>query len=128
MDLQLKRIRESRGIKQSEMAERLSSLMGKEIKVRTYGSWERQEVMIDLEQAYYCAMVLDCTLDDIAGMRVEYSYLDIRQEKLNRAFDSLSDASKTEISNVAQSYALDPSRRIEKSKSEDVSNKEAMGF
>ena len=32
MDLQLKRIRESRGIKQSEMAERLSSLWGKKSK------------------------------------------------------------------------------------------------
>ena len=98
------------------------------IKKSRYGTWERGERMMNIQQAYDCCVVLNCTLNDLVGMRVEYSYLDRRQEKLNRAFDSLSDASKTEISNVAQSYALDPSRRIEKNKSEDVSNKEAMGF
>lgn len=68
MKLQLKRIRESKGISQKEMAELLTSAMGRIIKVRTYGSWERQEVGIDVEQAYYCAIVLGCTIDEIAGM------------------------------------------------------------
>ena len=122
MNLRLAEIRKERGLSQEDMARLLN------IKKSRYGTWERGERMMNIQQAYDCCVVLNCTLNDLVGMRVEYSYLDIRQEKLNRAFDSLSDASKTEISNVAQSYALDPSRRIEKNKSEDVSNKEAMGF
>ena len=122
MNLRLAEIRKERGLSQEDMARLLN------IKKSRYGTWERGERMMNIQQAYDCCVVLNCTLNDLVGMRVEYSYLDIRQEKLNRAFDSLSDASKTEISNVAQSYALDPSRRIEKSKPEDVPNKEAMGF
>lgn len=121
MNLRLAEIRKERGLSQEDMARLLN------IKKSRYGTWERGERMMNIQQAYDCCIVLNCTLNDLVGMRVEYSYLDIRQEKLNRAFDSLSDASKTEISNVAQSYALDPSRRIEKSKSEDVSAEEAMG-
>ena len=68
MELMLKQIRETRGVSQKEMAQRLSDLMGKEIKVRTYGSWERQEVGMDLEQAYNCAVALGCTLNDLVGM------------------------------------------------------------
>lgn len=69
MELMLKRIREAKGIKQKEMAEKLTELMGREVKVRTYGSWERNEVEMDIEQAYYCAAALGVTLNDIVGMK-----------------------------------------------------------
>ena len=69
MELQLKRIRESKKISQKQMAQMVSERIGKEIKTRTYGSWERQEVDMDLEQAYYCASILGCTLNDLVGMK-----------------------------------------------------------
>ena len=127
MELQLERIRKSRGIKQAEMARKLSSLMGKEIKTRTYGSWERQEVTMNLEQAYYCAVALDCTIDEIAGRKVLYTYIDMRKQRMNEAYDCLSDQEKETMSKVVQSYARDTARRIEKDGAEDVPNQSAMG-
>ena len=67
MELKLKEIRESKKITQEEMAKLLSSLIGEEVKKRTYGSWERQEVGMSLEIAYNCAVALNCTIDEIAG-------------------------------------------------------------
>lgn len=94
----------------------------------TYTSYEQGERSFTYETAWDMADALHCTLDELGGRSFDArKFSDPRQEKMNRAFDSLSDASKTEISNVAQSYALDPSRRIEKNKSEDVSAEEAMG-
>ena len=62
MDLQLKRIRIERGISQAEMAKKLG------IKTSRYGTWERGERMMNLEQAFNCAVILGCTIDEIAGM------------------------------------------------------------
>lgn len=61
MEIQLQRIRKSRKLDQQQMAD----LLG--VKKRTYGSWERGEAMLSLEQAYNCALVLGCTIDEIAG-------------------------------------------------------------
>ena len=76
MKLQLKAIRVERGLTQDEMAEKLG------IKSRTYGSWERGEVMLNLEQAYNCACVLKCTIDDLVRERpvVEYGVVDMEKE------------------------------------------------
>ncbi len=90
MELQLKRIREAQGIKQSEMARMVSALIGKEIKVRTYGSWERCEVTMDLEQAYYCALALGCTIDEIAGRQPRPRvFADPDQQQLNEQYEEL---------------------------------------
>lgn len=62
MNLQLQEIRKRSGLKQKEMAERLG------VDVRTYGAWERKENMLNLEQAFNCAVVLGCTIDEIAGL------------------------------------------------------------
>ena len=97
MELQLKRIRELKKIKQSEMAGLLSSLMGREIKVRTYGSWERQEVTMDLEQAYYCALALDCTIDEIAGLPAKpRSYADPGQKQINEQYENMNARGRTQ--------------------------------
>lgn len=82
MELKLKQIREAKGVGQKEMASILSSLMGKEVKVRTYGSWERQEVDMDLEQAYNCAIALGCTLNDLVGMNAPKSPLSKDEEHI----------------------------------------------
>lgn len=63
--------------------------MGKDIKVRTYGSWERQEVGIDLEQAYNCAVALGCTLNDLVGMEKPDKALTKDEEYLVDTFRSV---------------------------------------
>ena len=128
MELRLKQIREDRNISQKEMAKRLSDVMGKEIKVRTYGSWERQEVGIDLEQAYYCAIVLGCTPNELVGLEPvkSGSYPDFRQTALNGHYESLNESSKTALVDFAKSYAADPERRIVKER-QVSGNQAAMG-
>ena len=76
MKLRLKAIRTERGLTQDEMAEKLG------IKSRTYGSWERGEVMLNLEQAYNCAQVLECTIDDLVRElpKVEYGVVSVEKE------------------------------------------------
>lgn len=64
MEIHLQEMRKRAGLKQAEIAERLN------VKVRTYGSWERGEAMMSLDQAYNCAVLLDCSIDEIAGMPV----------------------------------------------------------
>lgn len=66
MDLQLKRLRKAAGIKSQKA---MADLLG--IPERRYSSWEREEVMMSLEQAYNCAVVLGCTLNDLVGMSAE---------------------------------------------------------
>ena len=63
--------------------------MGKDIKVRTYGSWERQEVGIDLEQAYNCAVALGCTLNDLVGMESSKSPLSKEEERIIDTYRSV---------------------------------------
>ena len=79
MELQLKRLRKERThYTQAEVAE----LLG--VKERTYASWERQEVMLSLEQAYDCAVILNCTIDEICGREpVLKSALDSAYRSLN---------------------------------------------
>ena len=69
MRLELKRLRRKKGLSQDEMAARLSELMGEDVKVSRYGTWERGDRMMNLEQAYYCAVVLGVTLNDLVGMQ-----------------------------------------------------------
>lgn len=61
MDIQLKNLRKRAGYKQNEFAE----IVG--VPERRYASWERGEAMLNLEQAYNCAVALNCTIDEIAG-------------------------------------------------------------
>lgn len=68
--LRLKQIRESQKISQQEMADRLG------VKVRTYGSWEREEAPISFPVVTQCAEILGCTTDDIAG-RIEYAVVSL---------------------------------------------------
>ena len=127
MNLQLKRIRESKKIGQKDMANRLSQLIGKEIKVRTYGSWERQEVTIDLEQAYYCAIALDVTLNDLVGMESQRVYADRRQEAINAHFETFNDEARTDVFKMVERMSHDPHARIEKDGAEHAVLHEAVG-
>jgi len=84
MDLQLKRLRNQRGLSQEELAEKLG------VKTSRYGTWERGERMMNLEQAYNCAVALNCTIDEIAGLpprpRV---FADPDQQQLNEQYEEL---------------------------------------
>lgn len=62
MELHLKELRIRRNLSQEEIAALLS------IKKSRYGTWERGERMMSLEQAYNCCLVLGCTLNDLVGM------------------------------------------------------------
>ena len=64
MELKLKELRQAAGIRsQKEMAEMIG------VTERRYASWERQEVMMNLEQAFNCCVVIGCTLNDLVGMK-----------------------------------------------------------
>ena len=62
MEFFLKEIRTSKGLSQEDMAAALK------IKKSRYGTWERRDRMMSLEQAYNCCEVLGCTLNDLVGM------------------------------------------------------------
>ena len=61
MEILLKEMRKKRGLKQKEIAEKLS------VDRRTYGSWGHGEQIINLEQACNCVVALHCFIDEIVG-------------------------------------------------------------
>lgn len=101
-DLQLKRLRRAAGIRtQKEMAEKLGE------KERTYASWERGEVTMNLEQAYNVAVILGCTLNELVGMETpSHQYADPRQEELNRCWEQLDPERQDRIIASAQDMEL----------------------
>ncbi len=62
MKLCLKELRARRGLSQEDVARALG------IKKSRYGTWERGDRMMNLEQAYNCCVALGCTLNDLVGM------------------------------------------------------------
>ena len=109
-ELQLQRIRKRAGYNQQEM----SDLLG--VKKRTYGSWEREEVMMSLKQAYNVTEVLGCTLDELVGRQPPKpgSYADANQQRLNNYYESLNEKSKDDLVGFVRSFAADPARRMVK--------------
>lgn len=91
MNLQLKRLRKQAGYKtQGDFA----SVAG--IPERRYASWEREEVMMSLEQAYNVTEILGCSLEELVG-RDKYNkkeFPDERQRDLNSNFEELTDEGK----------------------------------
>ena len=59
--LRLRALREAKGLKQNQMPELVGTT------ARIYGSWERGETPILLEDAFKCAQVLGCTPNDLCG-------------------------------------------------------------
>ena len=111
MDLQMKRIRESRGLSQQEVAD----LIG--VPVRRYGSWERGERNMNLDDAVEIAQVLNCTLDELAGRKCPSpaKYSDPRQQSLNYSYSMLDDKSKDDLTGIASTFTADASRLAVKS-------------
>lgn len=121
MDLQLKRIRTLCGFSQDDMAKRLG------IKKSRYGTWERGERMMSLEQAYEVTEVLGCTLDELCGRKVERSYFDPDQAALNGYYESMNDGGRTLLVETAESISADPKRRMFKDGRKNAGSERAMG-
>ena len=101
MEIHLQEIRKRRKLSQGDVADALG------VKVRTYGSWERGEAMLSLKQAYDCAIVLGCTIDEIAGLDRE------RLRSMLDSYDALTEDGKTLASEMVASVARDPLRRAD---------------
>lgn len=99
MELQMQRLRKLKRLSQKDIAEKVGE------KVRTYGSWERGEVMINLEQACRCADALECTLDELAGREVPKGFSDPRQAELNRCWESTDERRRDGILQIARDAA-----------------------
>ncbi len=101
MEIHLQKMRKRSGLKQAEIAERLN------VKVRTYGSWERGEAMMSLEQAYNCAVLLDCSIDEIAGMPVRdpSEFRDPHETELHRCYRSCDRDRQDRLLETARDFA-----------------------
>lgn len=98
MRLMLKEMRESRGITQKELANKIGSTL------RKISSWETDEVRIPLLDAARIADVFHCSLDELAGRDFSSSdtYADPRQAELNECWQEADEAQRSIILGVAQ--------------------------
>lgn len=101
MEIRLKEMRKKRGLKQKEIAEKLG------VDWRTYGSWERGERMINLEQACNCAVALDCSIDEIAGrpVRDPSEFSGQREAELHRCYRSCDRERQDRLLDTARDFA-----------------------
>ncbi len=102
------------GLSQQDMADALG------IKKRTYGSWEREEVSLTLKQAYDCAVILNCSIDAIAGYAPPVSYADPAQEALNRYYECMNSQGRDALVQSAKLMSGSPDTRVEKNRPEHV--------
>jgi len=122
MELQLAKYRKLAGFKSRDaFAEHIG------VNKYTYRSWESGAAMMNLEQAYDCAIALGCTLNDLVGMKSSRSFADPRQAAINGHFDTFNDSGKTELATIAERMSHDPSIRIEKDRQESIPVQKALG-
>lgn len=122
MELQLAKYRKLAGFKSRDA---FADHIG--VNKYTYRSWESGAAMMNLEQAYDCAVALGCTLNDLVGMKSTRSYTDPRQAAINGHFETFNDSGKTELATMAERMSHDPSIRIEKSGAESAVVQKAFG-
>ena len=104
MNVKLQQLRKLAGLTQLEMADKLGE------KIRTYGAWERGESMMSLEQAYNCAVILGCSIDEIAGVELtKPEQKDSILQDIEDAYNSMNGSGRTALHMVAQSLSRDPS-------------------
>lgn len=109
MKLQLQRLRKLAGYKtQKDAADALG------VPERRYASWEREEAMINLEQAAECAVLFGCTIDAIAGLEHPVTFSDPGQAALNGYYQSMNDEGRDALLNTAKLMSGSPDTRIEK--------------
>lgn len=108
MDLQLRKLRKSRGMTQDELAQAIG------VTKRIIGAYERGETMMTLEAAADCALVLNCTIDAIAGIEQPATFSDPEQTALNGYYHSMNDEGRAALVNTAKLMSGSPDTRIEK--------------
>ncbi len=122
MNIQLKKLRQIKGLSQDEIAQKLG------IKKSRYGTWERGDRMMSLEQACDVADVLGCSLDELAGRDVpQQTFTDPAQAALNGYYGSMNGHGREMLVETARLMADGDSVRIEKNGAEDVGLQEAVG-
>ena len=101
MEIHLKEMRRRAGMSQADVAEKLG------VKLRTYGSWERGEANMSIEQAAKCAVILNCSIDEIAGMPLHdpSSFATERERELHQHYGHLSDEGREVAVNVVGALA-----------------------
>lgn len=104
MDLKLREIRKRKKLSQTELAE----LIG--VKLRTIGSWERGETVPNIEQAWNCAVVLGCSINELCGWPSEKTRheFDEGQKSLNASYEAMNDDGRATLVSVANSLKKDP--------------------
>ena len=122
MELQLAKYRKLAGFKSRDA---FAEYIG--VNKYTYRSWESGLAMMNLEQAYDCAVALGCTLNDLVGMSTSHVYSDKRQALINGHFESFNDSGKTELATIAERMSHDPRIRIEKDRQESAAIQKAFG-
>lgn len=101
MNLKMKQIRVGLGLGQQEVADQAG------MPIRRYGSYERGERSISLEDAAKIADVLDCTLDELVGRRVSKSTssLTVRERNLVATYRNTDERGRDAIDAVARSQS-----------------------
>lgn len=101
MEIHLQQMRRRTRLKQAEVAERLG------VEVRTYSFWECDEAMMSLEQVYDRAVLLDCSIDEMAGMpgRDPLSFANSREAELYRCYRSCDRERQVRLLDTARDFA-----------------------
>lgn len=101
MDLQLKKIRNLRGLSQDEMAQALG------IKTSRYGTWERGERAMSFSQAIACSEILGCSLDELAGRKPpgESNGCDPTLKRITENFESMNSTGRERLAEQAEMMA-----------------------
>ena len=105
MELRLKELRKKAGYTQKQLAEALGA------DLKTVGNWERGKTIMSIEQIWNCALILDCSPNDICGWPSEKKscgFEDDNQKSLNDSYESMNDAGKAMLFNLAKSLKNDP--------------------
>lgn len=118
MHLKMKQIRVGLGLGQKDVAEKLG------MPVRRYGSYERGERTLSLEDAARIADVFDCSLDELAGRDWHQAsdYADPRQAELNRCWELLDPERQDRI--LADAHDMEAAKSLRNS---TVSSSENVG-
>ncbi len=97
MDIRLKELREERGLKVSQMIERLG------IKDSRYRKWEDNKSQIPLEFACACADILHCSLDELAGRNTpnRVDVLNDQESRLVTAYKIASEDTREILDDIA---------------------------
>ena len=81
-ELQLKRLRKERGLKQQDVASALG------VSVKVYGGWERQDTEFPVSAALEIAELFGCSLDELAG-RASEKKTTVSHAQLEKLLDGL---------------------------------------